>query len=261
VEFVAALPDAHSRHLVAGETAIVLGVSLGASAIKSVLDLIDVMTKPVPMNQQTTVITYSPTPDRPWLDLAYQLDNICVPLVAVVLALFLLAQVRAPARTPFAAMGLDRSRPRFDVGWGVALAAMIGIPGLGLYWLAHQIGINTTVAAGNLASNWWTIPVYVLLAFMNGALEETVMIGYLFTRWRQAGAPWWGIVAGSALIRGTYHLYQGWGGFVGNIAMGVIEGFFFYKTKRVWPLIVAHTLLDVFSFIGYALLAPYVSWL
>jgi membrane protease YdiL (CAAX protease family) len=247
---------------VAGETAIVLGLSLGASAVSSVLQWVNIVTTPnVSISQTVTQLNTSATPDRPWLDLSYQLYNIVFPLVPALLVLFLLAQVRPPARSPFDVLGLNRRRPGFDIGWGVLLTAIIGIPGLGLYFVAHALGINTQVAAGNLASNWWTIPVYVLLAFMNGALEETVMIGYLFTRWRQAGAAWWGVILGSALIRGTYHLYQGWGGFVGNMAMGVIEGFFFYKTKRVWPLIVAHTLLDVFSFIGYSLLKGVIGWL
>ena len=30
------------------------------------------------------------------------------------------------------------------------------------------------------------------------------------------------IVVASALLRGSYHLYQGWGGFVGNAIMGLV---------------------------------------
>jgi len=33
------------------------------------------------------------------------------------------------------------------------------------------------------------------------------------------------------------------------------------RTRRLWPLILAHTLLDVAAFLGYAVLAPHVSWL
>ena len=31
--------------------------------------------------------------------------------------------------------------------------------------------------------------------------------------------------------------------------------------ERVAPLVVAHTLLDVVAFVGYALVAPHVDWL
>jgi membrane protease YdiL (CAAX protease family) len=62
------------------------------------------------------------------------------------------------------------------------------------------------------------------------------------------------VIGVSAVVRGTYHLYQGFGGFVGNLAMGVILGLFFLRTRRVMPLVVAHTLLDVVAFVGYTIL-------
>ena len=69
------------------------------------------------------------------------------------------------------------------------------------------------------------------------------------------------IIVVSAVIRGAYHLYQGFGGFVGNLIMGVIFGLIYLRWKRVGPLVVAHTLLDVAAFVGYALVAPHVAWL
>ena len=43
-------------------------------------------------------------------------------------------------------LGLDLRKPWADLGVGVALAAVIGIPGLIFYLFAVQIGINLTVA-------------------------------------------------------------------------------------------------------------------
>ena len=43
--------------------------------------------------------------------------------------------------------------------------------------------------------------------------------------------------------------------------MGLLFGYLFTKTKRVMPLVIAHTLIDVFAFVGYALLKDLVSWL
>lgn len=238
------------------ELLLVLGVSLGQSAVYSVLSIIEKLTRNVALNQQTTTINNSVVPDRPWLDLAYQLAAIAFPLVPALLALYFL-QLTGDRR----GIGFDLRRPRFDLGWGFALAAGIGIPGLAFYLLARTMGFNTNVSPANLAENWWTVPVLVGLAAMNAILEEVMMIGFWFTRGRQLGWPRWVVLVSSALVRGSYHLYQGFGGFLGNVVMGLVLGLFYLKVKRVGPLVVAHFLLDLVAFVGYAAVAPYLPWL
>jgi len=240
------------------ETALVLGVSLGASAVWSVLSIIRKATAEVSLSAQTTAMNSSVTPDRPWLDLAYQLAGIALALVPVVLALHLL---RREDPYPATSMGFDLRRPAPDVLLGLGLTTVIGIPGLGLYLLSRELGMNTSVAAANLVDVWWAVPVLVLAALQNAVLEEVVMIGYLFRRWTQAGWGTWQIIVASALIRGTYHLYQGFGAFVGNAVMGVVFGWLYTRTRRVMPLVIAHTLLDVVAFVGYTVLRDQVTWL
>ena len=101
----------------------------------------------------------------------------------------------------------------------------------------------------------------MLSAFQNAALEEVVMVGFLFTRFRQLAWQPWVVLLVSAGIRGSYHLYQGWGDFIGNIVMGLFLGWVFSRRCRLLPLIVAHAFLDIVSFLGYAYLAGRVSWL
>jgi membrane protease YdiL (CAAX protease family) len=247
-----------SRTRLGWEVVIVLGLSLGQSAVYSLLRIIERLTRNVPLAQQTSTLNASVTPDRPWLDLTYQLGGIIFALMPVLLVLYLLNLTDPPAgRT----IGFDLTRPRFDVGFGALIALAIGIPGLGLYALARMVGINTDVQASGLTDQWWTIPILVLSAAENALLEEVVMIGFLFTRLRQVGWNVIAIVAFSAIIRGSYHLYQGIGGFIGNLIMGVIFGLIYLRWKRVGPLIIAHTLLDITAFVGYALVAPHVDWL
>lgn len=240
------------------EVVLVLAVSLGQSAVYSVLRIVERLTRGVPLSAQSATLNASATPDRPWLDLVYQLVGIGFALVPVLLALYLLNLTDPPAALR---IGFDLRRPRFDLGAGAALAALIGVPGLGLYLGARALGLNTDVHASGLTDTWWTVPVLVLAAAQNAVLEEVVMIGYLLTRFRQLGWPAWLALGVSAVIRGSYHLYQGFGGFVGNLVMGVVFGLVYRRWRRVGPLVVAHTLLDVVAFVGYALLAPHVSWL
>ena len=63
------------------------------------------------------------------------------------------------------------------------------------------------------------------------------------------------------MVRGSYHLYQGFGGFIGNAILGVIFGVLYRKWGRVMPMIIAHTLIDAVAFVGYAALHGHVSWL
>lgn len=248
------------RNRLLTETWLLLALTLGQSGVYAILRIIERMTRPEPLAAQTSQLNTSVAPDRPWLDLTYQLTNAAFLVVPALMAMFLLATVLAPAGR-LHAMGMDARRPGFDLGWGLAITAMIGIPGLGLYLGARELGVNTTVAAANLTDTWWTIPVLVFAAFANGFSEEVVMVGYLVVRWRQAGWSRWTILLVSAAVRGSYHLYQGWGGFVGNLVMGLAFGLFFLRTGRVWPLVVAHGLIDVCAFVGYSLLAPRVAWL
>ena len=247
-----------TRRDLLAETWLVLGVSLGASAVWAALSLVRKLTAEVPLGRQTTAMNSSVTPDRPWLDLAYQLVGIALALVPVLLALLLLS--RGDVRARFV-IGWDATQPARDFVRGLGLAALVGIPGLGLYAVAKALDLNTTIAAANLTDVWWAVPVLVLAAAQNAVLEEVLMVGYLFTRWSQAGWSTGRIILSSALIRGSYHLYQGFGGFVGNAVMGLLFGWVYMKTRRVGPLVVAHTVLDVVAFVGYALLKDRLGWL
>lgn len=250
--------DPARRRRLVTETVLVLGVSLGASAVWSVLSIVRKLTEPTPLREQTTAMNTSRAPGRPWIDLAYQLADIVLPLVPVVLALFLLGQELA---RPHRVLGFDGTRPGHDLLAGAGLAALIGLPGLAFYLFARELGINTTISAAGLPEIWWGIPVLVLASLGHAILEEVLMVGYLFTRWAQAGWSTLTIILTSALIRGTYHLYQGFGGFLGNFVMGLVLGWVYTRTRRVMPLVVAHLLLDVVAFVGYALVAPRVDWL
>jgi membrane protease YdiL (CAAX protease family) len=233
------------------ELLLVLGLSLGQSAIYSVVSLIAKLTQG-PLSHQTTALNVSRSP-RPYLDFTYQLLDIFFALVVVGLAYHLMG--RDPGR-PRLVLGFDpRSPARWvrDLGGGAALAAVIGIPGLGLYLVARQLGINTTVSASGLPALWWSVPVLILSALQNAVLEEIIVVGYLVTRLRQLRWSIPAVVAASAILRGSYHLYQGFGGFIGNAVMGVVFALVFLRWRRIGPLIIAHTLLDVVAFVGYQL--------
>jgi membrane protease YdiL (CAAX protease family) len=129
----------------------------------------------------------------------------------------------------------------------------VGSAGLGLYLAAVELGVNRFVVPAPPLGHWWTVPVLVLNAAGAAVLEEVIVLGYLVTRLRQLSWSPWMAVAGSAGLRASYHLYQGWGGFLGNLAMGALFGVFFLRWRRTWPFVIAHLLLDLSAGLGYVL--------
>lgn len=241
--------DPRARRRLTVEIWIVLGLSLGQSGVYALVNLIAKLTRDTPLSQQTSALNVSRS-DRSLLDLTYQLLSVGFAIVPVLLALYLLS---SHGRSAVKTIGFDLASPRRDLLFGVGLSAVIGIPGIGVYLLGRALDLNTTIAASALNEHWWTIPVLILAAVKNAVLEEVVAVGYLTTRLRELGWADWPIIMTSAVLRGSYHLYQGFGMALGNVAMGVVFAWFYRRTGRVMPLVVAHTILDIVSFVGYAL--------
>ena len=239
-------PGRPERRRFGAEVLIVLGLSLGQSGVYALVRLVAIATQG-PVSEATATLNASRSP-RPWLDLTYQLLGIGFALVPVALALFLLSDA---GRGALARVGLDARRPLRDLGVGVGLAALIGIPGLGFYLLGRQLGITADVVASGLSPYWWTVPVLILSALQNAVLEEVVVVAYLLDRLPRLGLSLFWVVTVSSVVRGSYHLYQGYGPFFGNAVMGVVFALYYQRTRRVMPLVVAHTVLDVVAFVGY----------
>jgi membrane protease YdiL (CAAX protease family) len=234
----------------------VFAISLGASGLNALLSLIGSLLSKQSLGSQQALLVGSLATNN-WLDLVLQLVAIAEDLVPVVLVFYLMARSGEPPSV----MGLDARQPGKDLLRGAVLAAVIGGAGLGLYLAAYHLGVELNVVPESLPNVWWRIPVLLLSAAHDGILEEILVIGYLLRRLDQLGwTPWKAIVA-AAILRGSYHLYQGVGAFVGNAIMGLIFGYLYRRWGRVTPLIIAHTLIDAVTFVGYAALVGRVSWL
>lgn len=248
--------DARTRRLVALEVLVVLTVTLGLSALRSGLSLVDALLQPVPLSEQQVALN-APAARADLVDLAQQLVRVLQLVGWGALGAYLLVRGGIALR----AVGLDARRPGRDALGAAGLAALIGVPGLGLYLVARALGVSVTIAPTTLDATWWTVPVLVASALANSWAEEVVMVAYLMTRLRELGWSENGSLLAQALLRGAYHLYQGLGGFVGNIVMGLVFGRVWQRTNRLWCLVGAHALIDVVAFVGYALVAPLVDWI
>ncbi|MCR2762241.1 CPBP family intramembrane metalloprotease [Microbacterium sp. zg.B48] len=244
-------PAAASRARLWWEIGIVLAVTVGQSALYSVLSLVRASLRTTPIGQQQTQLNPDRDAEVLW-NVLYQFLAIVFGLALVALVVYLLWE---PGTNALRRIGLDFTRFGGDLGRGILLAAVIGVPGLGLYVLSRILGLNVAVVASPLDAAWWTVPLLVLAALRAGLTEEVIFIGYLFDRLRRVGWSWWTIILTTAALRGAYHAYQGIGAIVGNFVLGVVFGWCYRRWGRVMPLVIAHTLLDVVAFVGYPLAA------
>lgn len=231
------------------EVAIVLALSLGQSAVYSIVSIIDLSTQSKPLGDQSASINPSQSP-REWLDFTYQFLDIAFALAAVALVIYLLW---TPTVTGFCRIGLNFGQFGRDCLRGAALVLVIGVPGIALYAVGRLLGITVAVGAAPTHWYWWTVPILVFSAVRAGLQEEVIVVGYLFTRLRELGWSKWMIIVACALLRGSYHLYQGFGPFIGNAVMGVVFGWCYTRWGRVMPLVIAHAVIDIVSFVGYPL--------
>lgn len=250
------IADPRARRMLGTEVLVVLTVTLGLSAVRSALSLLDALLQPVPLNEQQVALN-APAAQDGLVDLAVQLVRLLQLVGWGALGAYLLVRGGIALRS----VGLDRTQPGRDALGSAGLAALIGIPGLGLYLGARALGVSLTIAPSTLDQAWWQFPVLVASALANSWAEEMVMVAYLITRLRQLGWSENTSLLAQALLRGAYHLYQGLGGFVGNVVMGLVFGRLWQRTERLWMLVGAHALIDVVAFAGYALLAGRVGWL
>jgi CAAX protease family protein len=229
-------PAPADRRTLIEEVVVVLMLSLLASAVYAILSLLEAPVRGtvVASANQSTQLTR-------------QIVGFVFGLAPVYLVLHLVRRSGEGVR----GIGLSLDQPRADLVKGLALFVVVGIAGLGIYLGAVELGVNRFVIPAPPLGHWWTVPVLVSNATEAAVIEEVIVLGYLVTRLRQLSWSPWMAVAGSALLRGSYHLYQGWGGFLGNLAMGALFGVLFLRWRRTWPFVIAHLLLDVAAGAGY----------
>ena len=229
---------------------LVLMVSLGASSIYAVLSLLRKLSSQQGLAGSVTTIN-AHRAEQPWLDAVSQLAAISLSLVPVLLALYFL-------RLDKLSIGLVPNRRDWLLGIGLPLA--VGIPGIGLYVLALQLGLTSRIIPSTLGDYWWTPIILFLAALRSGLQEEVIAVAFLAKKLGliRPEITILAVVVISSAFRASYHLYQGFSAFLGNFIMGLVFAYIFMKTGRVAPLVIAHTVMNTAVFIGFPLVS---AWL
>ena len=85
---------------------------------------------------------------------------------------------------------------------------------------------------------------------LNPVFEESLYLGYLANALRRWS---WPVALGASVaLRVVLHLYQGPLAFVYILPLGVLFSTYYLRTGRMWPVVVAHVVMDVLPLAGIA---------
>ena len=104
-----------------------------------------------------------------------------------------------------------------------------------------QILRATHLVAGDL--QW---PTVVVASVVNPVFEEVFVCGYVITALKERCGLTTAVNV-SAALRVSYHLYQGAVGVVGVAPLALLFAYWFGRTGRLWPLIIAHAIMDLWA--------------
>ncbi|MYM23833.1 CPBP family intramembrane metalloprotease [Duganella sp. FT135W] len=81
------------------------------------------------------------------------------------------------------------------------------------------------------------------LSLVNGAYEEIFLLAFLQRGLRRLGAS--NAIGITLLVRVLYHTYQGPVGFTSVAAFGLVVGAYYWRSGRLFPVIVTHIAADI----------------
>jgi len=136
----------------------------------------------------------------------------------------------------------------FQISWKwTGLGVLLFVPAELIFVLRRMIVSPNT--AGLLAGQM-ALPIIIINSIINGIFEELMEVGYIIKVTERYGM--WSAVFISALIRTVLHFYLGAAGMACVLVIGVTFGLVYWKLRQLWPLIVAHILIDIIGFLGLA---------
>jgi membrane protease YdiL (CAAX protease family) len=136
----------------------------------------------------------------------------------------------------------------FQISWKwTGLGVLLFVPTKLIFVLKKMIVSPNTAGllAGQIA-----LPIIIISSILTGIFEELMEVGYIIKVTEKHGM--WTAVVISALIRAVLHFYQGAAGMACVFVIGVTFGLVYWKLRKLWPLIVAHILIDIIGSLRYA---------
>jgi membrane protease YdiL (CAAX protease family) len=147
-----------------------------------------------------------------------------------------------------ATIGLTRFTWR-DLGAGIGLCVVSYLLVVVLSLIFAGLGSNDVEFLPDGLPLWFLGLQALVISISAGVTEEVVVRGYAQTRLEQLGLPTWLVVVLPTALWSPFHIYQGLAAVVTIFGLGLFWALWFQRTRRLWPLIVAHALFDLFQLV------------
>ncbi len=121
----------------------------------------------------------------------------------------------------------------------VAFALQTAYPTLGLFFMA----IVPHIPPHSLHVSWAAILVAMTV---NAFFEEITCMGFIFTQLAERLGPVIALAV-TVFLRAACHTYQDPFHLAGIVVLFILYGVVYWWTRKLWPLIFAHLLLDIVS--------------
>jgi len=172
--------------------------------------------------------------------------SIIVHEVVVAAALLTFLKIR---QWTLGGLGVAPSLRETLVGIGLAVAAytayvVVVLTAVGLSPYVSHVAANPIFSSSGLS-----LVMIVAVSIVNSIYEELFVAGYVISALKERRSMWTAINV-SIAIRLSYHLYQGPIGVLSVIPLGFIFAYWYARTGRLWPLIVAHALSDLLGLLA-----------
>jgi membrane protease YdiL (CAAX protease family) len=172
-------------------------------------------------------------------------------LIGIVIDLFIswspvlvIGYLLARSREGWGGIGLTRFRAG-DLGMGLVLWVASFVLVLVLAQLFRYFGQREVDFLPEGLPLWFRSLQAVLIAVTAGVTEEIVVRGYAQTRLEQLRASTATILVLPTALWAALHVYQGLGSAMTIFGLGLLYAWYFQRTRRLWPLILAHVLFDM----------------
>jgi membrane protease YdiL (CAAX protease family) len=167
--------------------------------------------------------------------------QVLLPLAAAALVLYLLS-VPGGDGGP-SAIGLDRRNLRGDLALVLPVFLVCNlIPILGGGLLLEALGVHAPSPSTGGLPAYYSVA-YVAMAIVAGVVEELVVLGYLVRRLEQLGLKPVFVVLIAVAVRGSYHLYYGWG-VLPILVWATVTVLVYRRFRRLWPFVFVHMAWD-----------------